>query len=129
MYGSQAWLGPPFSHWPLQGGGHLGRGQPFSKQRPLSHARPFFSKASICWLAPIENVALTLFYATAEQGVTIIVVTHEVDIAAYADRVLTMRDGQVISDEQRRPRQVRQEPVALPVAAQPIDTTRLSTTF
>src|ERR1019366_7629538 len=28
----------------------------------------------------------------------IIVVTHEADIGAYADRVLTMRDGQVVSD-------------------------------
>ena len=38
-----------------------------------------------------------------EQGVTIIVVTHEPDIGAYADRILTMRDGQIISD-QRKPR-------------------------
>ena len=34
-----------------------------------------------------------------EQGVTVILVTHEADIAAYADRVVTMRDGEVISDE------------------------------
>lgn len=34
-----------------------------------------------------------------EQGVTVILVTHEADIAAYADRILTMRDGLVISDE------------------------------
>ena len=33
------------------------------------------------------------------QGVTVVVVTHEADIAAYADRVVTMRDGRVISDE------------------------------
>ena len=33
-----------------------------------------------------------------EQGVTVIVVTHEADIAAYADRTLTMRDGQIVSD-------------------------------
>ncbi len=37
-----------------------------------------------------------------EQGVTVIVVTHESDIAAYADRVITMRDGIVISDERNR---------------------------
>ena len=37
-----------------------------------------------------------------EHGVTIVVVTHEADIAAYADRVLTMRDGQIISDERKR---------------------------
>ncbi|HYM32206.1 MAG TPA: ABC transporter permease [Candidatus Cybelea sp.] len=34
-----------------------------------------------------------------EQGVTIIVVTHETDIAAYADRIVTMRDGTVVSDD------------------------------
>jgi macrolide transport system ATP-binding/permease protein len=34
-----------------------------------------------------------------EQGVTVVVVTHESDIAAYADRVITMRDGRILSDE------------------------------
>src|SRR5271157_1812684 len=34
-----------------------------------------------------------------EQGVTVIVVTHEQDIAAYADRVIIMRDGRILSDE------------------------------
>jgi macrolide transport system ATP-binding/permease protein len=34
-----------------------------------------------------------------EQGVTVIVVTHEQDIAAYADRNIVMRDGQIVSDE------------------------------
>ncbi|MBV9994561.1 MAG: ABC transporter permease [Caulobacteraceae bacterium] len=33
-----------------------------------------------------------------ERGVTVIVVTHEADIAAYADRVVTMRDGAIVSD-------------------------------
>jgi macrolide transport system ATP-binding/permease protein len=34
-----------------------------------------------------------------DQGVTVIVVTHESDIAAYADRVIVMRDGRILSDE------------------------------
>ena len=46
----------------------------------------------------------TLTSLNREHGVTIIVVTHESDIAAYADRVLTMRDGQIISDERRQRR-------------------------
>ncbi len=33
-----------------------------------------------------------------EMGITIVVVTHEADIAACARRVITMRDGRVVSD-------------------------------
>ncbi len=36
-----------------------------------------------------------------EQGVTIIVVTHEADIAAYADRAIVMRDGRIESDQRQ----------------------------
>ena len=39
-----------------------------------------------------------------EQAVTVVVVTHEPDIAAYADRVIVMRDGQILSDEPQRAR-------------------------
>ena len=34
-----------------------------------------------------------------EGGITLIVVTHEPDIAAFARRVITFRDGRVVSDE------------------------------
>jgi putative ABC transport system ATP-binding protein len=39
-----------------------------------------------------------LFQELNESGLTIIMVTHEVDIAAYCKRVIVMRDGTVISD-------------------------------
>ena len=45
-----------------------------------------------------NEIMQTLSSLNRQQGVTIIVVTHEPDIAAFADRVLTMRDGQIISD-------------------------------
>jgi putative ABC transport system ATP-binding protein len=32
------------------------------------------------------------------QGLTVVVVTHEADVAAYAGRVLTLRDGKLIGD-------------------------------
>jgi macrolide transport system ATP-binding/permease protein len=57
-----------------------------------------------------HEIMVTLQTLNRERGVTIIVVTHEPDIATYADRVITMRDGQVISDE-RKPA-VRPQPEA-----------------
>jgi putative ABC transport system ATP-binding protein len=33
-----------------------------------------------------------------EAGITIVLVTHEPDIAAFATRVVTMRDGRIVSD-------------------------------
>ena len=49
-----------------------------------------------------HEIMVTLQALNRERGVTIIVVTHEPDIATYAGRVLTMRDGQVISDERKQ---------------------------
>lgn len=36
-----------------------------------------------------------------QQGLTVVLVTHEPDIAAYANRVLTLRDGQLVGDGKR----------------------------
>jgi len=37
------------------------------------------------------------------EGMTIVLVTHEADIAGWAHRVITMRDGTIRSDERRPP--------------------------
>ncbi len=47
------------------------------------------------------------------EGITVVLVTHEADIAAHAERVITLRDGLVMSD-------VRQAPCALELAAEPV---------
>jgi len=46
-----------------------------------------------------HEIMETLVSLNREQGVTIVLVTHEADIAAYANRIVTMRDGEIISDE------------------------------
>ena len=49
-----------------------------------------------------HEIMVTLQTLNRERGVTIIVVTHEPDIATYTGRVITMRDGEVISDERNQ---------------------------
>src|SRR6266446_6832923 len=39
-----------------------------------------------------------VFQKLNEQGITIVMVTHELDIAQYTKRMVVMRDGQVVSD-------------------------------
>jgi putative ABC transport system ATP-binding protein len=52
---------------------------------------------------------MTIFGELHRQGHTIIVVTHEADIAAHTRRILRLSDGRVIGDE-ANPRQP--QPVA-----------------
>jgi len=44
-----------------------------------------------------------LEHLNREDGITIILVTHEPDIAAYASRELIMKDGQIVQDVRARP--------------------------
>jgi putative ABC transport system ATP-binding protein len=45
---------------------------------------------------------MRLFGELHGSGQTVIMVTHESDIAAYAERVIVLRDGQVASDRLNR---------------------------
>ena len=44
---------------------------------------------------------MRVFESLAEQGQTVIMVTHEPDIAAHARRIVVLRDGLVSSDDRR----------------------------
>jgi putative ABC transport system ATP-binding protein len=53
-----------------------------------------------------------LFQELNDAGITIVMVTHELDIAAYSKRVVVMRDGQVISDAKAEDRRFAQQELA-----------------
>jgi len=50
-----------------------------------------------------------VFQQLNDQGMTIVMVTHELDIAAYTRRNIVMRDGQVIRDAPVKNRLIAQE--------------------
>jgi putative ABC transport system ATP-binding protein len=45
-----------------------------------------------------------VFQTLNAQGMTVVMVTHELDIAHYATRIVVMRDGRVVTDEAVRER-------------------------
>lgn len=51
------------------------------------------------------------------SGITIVLVTHEPDIAAYAGRRLLVRDGRIISDTKQTPHDAAADLAALPERA------------
>ena len=49
--------------------------------------------------ASSEDVMALFRRLNAERGMTVMLVTHEADVAAHARRLVTFRDGHIISDE------------------------------
>jgi putative ABC transport system ATP-binding protein len=60
---------------------------------------------------------LALLQALHKTGITIVIVTHEPDIAAYADRRVVVRDGRIESDEQQTPHDAAADLAAMPSRA------------
>jgi putative ABC transport system ATP-binding protein len=60
---------------------------------------------------------LALLQRLNREGLTIVLVTHEPDIAAYAGRVMVFRDGRLLNDDRR----AAPEDAAAALAALPVD--------
>ncbi len=48
--------------------------------------------------AAVENL---LFDLNREQGITLVIVTHDSELAERCDRLIEMKDGQIVSDKKR----------------------------
>jgi putative ABC transport system ATP-binding protein len=56
-----------------------------------------------------------------ERGITVVLITHEMDIAEYGTRTVTFRDGQVVADRSvARRRNAQDELAALPQTAEAV---------
>jgi putative ABC transport system ATP-binding protein len=115
----QVGLGDRLGHHPSQ----LSGGQ----QQRLAIARALVNRPELLLAdEPTGNLdtrtsieIMALFQTLNESGLTVVMVTHELDIAAYCKRIVIMRDGRVISDtlnEHRR--SPREEIVKLDEAEQ-----------
>ena len=50
-----------------------------------------------------EREIMQILHDLNDQGITVVVVTHEDEIGEEANRVIRMRDGEIVSDERKRP--------------------------
>jgi len=47
----------------------------------------------------VTQEIITIFHELNKEGITVVMVTHEMDIAARAKRTIRLLDGQIVSDE------------------------------
>jgi putative ABC transport system ATP-binding protein len=105
-------LGDRASHHPNQ----LSGGQ----QQRLAIARALVNRPELVLAdEPTGNLdtrtsieIMGLFEELNDSGITLVMVTHELDIAAYCKRIVVMRDGQIISDTQNENRRVVRQEIA-----------------
>jgi putative ABC transport system ATP-binding protein len=108
----QVGLGDRLGHHPSQ----LSGGQ----QQRIAIARALVNKPELVLAdEPTGNLdsrtsieIMGLFQELNAAGITIVMVTHELDIAAYCKRIVVMRDGLVISDTRNEKRRSAVEEIA-----------------
>jgi len=107
-------LGSRMDHHPSQ----LSGGQ----QQRVAIARAIVGKPKVILAdEPTGNLdsrtsieVMALFQQLGKDGITVVLVTHEPDIAAFAARVVVMRDGRVQSDKRQTPKDAAQAMRELP---------------
>jgi putative ABC transport system ATP-binding protein len=50
---------------------------------------------------------MALFQELGRAGITVVLVTHEPDIAEFASRVIVVKDGMILTDTRQQPREAR----------------------
>lgn len=96
-------LGHRLSHYPTQLSG--------GEQQRVAIARALVGRPALIFAdeptgnldaATGETIVELLFARLAETGATLVLITHDADLARRCDRVITMRDGRIVSDHTAR---------------------------
>jgi len=78
------------------------------QQQRVAIARALVNRPSVVFAdeptGPVDSetstqLAETMRRMNREHGTTFLIVTHDLDLAAQTDRIVRLRDGQVIADE------------------------------
>ncbi len=62
-----------------------------------------------------QNEIMTILEELNRQGKTIIMVTHEEEVAKYAKRIIRMRDGKIVSDEKMKGKDAQASPINISI--------------
>ncbi|HBE88468.1 MAG TPA: MacB family efflux pump subunit [Elusimicrobia bacterium] len=93
------------------------------QQQRVAIARSMVNEPRIVFAdEPTGNLAsaqadeiMNIFKGLNERGITVVLVTHEPDIAAWANRVIKLKDGLIIEDTSKKPAPDREgKPVRVP---------------
>jgi putative ABC transport system ATP-binding protein len=96
-------LGHRLSHYPTQLSG--------GEQQRVAIARALVGRPALIFAdeptgnldaATGETIVELLFGRLAETGATLVLITHDADLARRCDRVITMRDGRIVDDRKTR---------------------------
>lgn len=100
-------------HYPVQLSG--------GEQQRVALARAFMTKPPILLAdeptgnldsANGRHVLELLIRLNRKEGATLVMVTHDPELAAYADRRILLKDGVMVEDERQTPRELELEEVA-----------------
>jgi putative ABC transport system ATP-binding protein len=92
-------LGHRLSHYPTQLSG--------GEQQRVAIARALVGRPALIFAdeptgnldaATGETIVELLYGRLAETGATLVLITHDADLAARCDRIITMRDGRIVDD-------------------------------
>jgi putative ABC transport system ATP-binding protein len=78
------------------------------EQQRVTVARALAGRPKLIWAdeptgaldSETADVVMDLLQELSEEGLTLIVVTHDEDVGRSAQRLVTMRDGRIVDDEQ-----------------------------